>query len=641
MAVLHVDFETFSEIDLTEVGAFRYAEDPSTEALIIAYAIGDREPVGVDLTRPGYLQKLRPLFDAIRDGARFCAHNVTFERNIWEKVCVPKLGFPVTPKPRQYDCTAVRARLIAIPGSLDGCSKALGVTQKKDERGKYLIQRFCKLPRIMPHEAPELFQEFIEYCKQDVRTEMAVAKILPPIPKEERDAFELDYIINDRGMPVNLDLVGKAIDYVQDYSGNLLLKSIELAGCRPTQRDRTLEFLASRGLELPNLQAATVEKAILQKGLDPAVREYLDSRIELSRAGTKKLITIRNCASLDGRIRGGYLFSAASTRRWSSVGVQMHNLQKPEGETDPDFVLDLFEEDMAEHLPLMFSRPLTAIAQSIRGFFESERGFLVGDYSSVEPRGLAWAADEKWLLKAYREGQDPYRIIASQIYKIAIEKITKDSKERFLGKQLILGAGYGMGPPRFVEACAKFGVTISQKDSEKAVYGYRNSVKRIVKFWHDMEDACIRATKFGTKVTSGYFTFELVRLSDKFKVLKVQMPSGCIYYPQPFIKQIDWYGRKKDTFNFFTPIGKGAYIPTDTFGGSVVENLVQAFTRDTLRDGMVQAHKDGHFLVGHTHDEAIAEGRQQDMPEFLRSITKVDVGWKLDCEGYFAHRYKK
>lgn len=640
---LHLDFETASDLNLKECGAFRYAEDPSTEALILGWAIGDDTPQAVDLTLPGVKQKLTVVFEWIASGGRVVAHNSQFERLIWEKVC----DFPVTPKPWQWDCTAARARMIAIPGALDGAAGALGVEQRKDKRGDELIKIFCKPGkdgrRVQPHERPEDFAAFMEYCRQDVIVEQALDKILPPLSSIEAEAFALDYKINDTGMPVNMDRVNAADEFVGEYSATLLKKATAISGCRPSQREKTLEYLGSRGIELRNLQAVTVEALAAQPGLPQDLVELLDYRIELSRAGTKKLKAIKSSVSADGRIRGGFLFSAASTRRWSSTGVQMHNLQKPSGETNPEVALSLLDDDPMD-LCLMFGRPLSVIAQSVRGFFESQKHFLVSDYSSVEPRGLGWSCNEEWLVEAYRKKQDAYKIAAGRVYGVQPGQV--NSSQRFMGKQLVLGCGYGMGPDKFIATCAKFGRDLGEDEAKEAVYGYRSSVPNIVLFWKQIEQACIKAVRTWRPVSCGRFTMRPETLANGFKVLYVDMPSGTIAYPKPFLGEDETpWGEMRSTFNFWTP-WKTAWVPTDTFGGSLVENIIQALTRDILRDGMIAADKAGFLIAGHCHDEAIAEGEdnKDDLREFERLLCESSEwaeGLPIEMESYISRTYRK
>jgi DNA polymerase len=639
---LHLDFETYSEADIKTVGAFRYAEDPSTEVLIVGWSIDNEEPVAVDMTAPDAMSQLAPLFDLIHRGAVIGAHNSQFERVIWEKAG----KFPVTPKPHQWDCTAARARMIAIPGSLDGAAHALGISNRKDARGGELMTIFSKphkkKGRCFPKDRPEDFLDYMEYCKQDVRVEVELDQILPPLSPIETEAFILDYKINDAGMPVNMERVEKADEFVEEYSLALTSQAEAIAGCRPTQRERTLEYLETRGYLLPNLQASTVEAFALTPDLPEDLCDLMNFRIELSRAGTKKLKAIKACASPDNRIRGGFLFSAASTRRWSSTGVQMHNLQKPEGEANPDVALALLDDDPYD-LGLIFRRPLTVLAQSIRGFFESEQHLLVADYASVEPRGLAWSADEAWLLEAFQNDEDAYKIAAGRVYGLAPNKI--DAGQRFVGKQIVLGCGYGMGPDKFIITCAKYGRTLSIEEATEAVYGYRNSVPAITKFWRKINSACIRATRDWKEVQVGRYTVRPATLPNGFQIIYIDMPSGSIAYPKPSLGTEEWNGELMSTFNFWTPLGS-SWIKTDTFGGSLVENIIQALTRDVLRDGMLAADKAGHKIIGHAHDEAIAEGA--DSPDDLRdfehrlcSSSPWATGFPIKTEGYISRVYRK
>jgi len=637
-----IDFETYSAVDLRISGAFRYAEDPSTEALILAFSDGSFDPIAVDLTRPDAFEKLTPLFDAVERGETISAHNVQFERLIWTKVC----KFPVTPRPHQWDCTAARARMIALPGSLEGAAEALGLEFRKDPRGLELINLFSKPDRNgrrrLPADYPAEFKAFMEYCRQDVRVEMVLDRVLPPLPPVEKEAFLLDYKINDRGLPVNLDLVKKAAAFVDEYSAELLRRAEEIAGCRPSQREKTLDYLRSRGFDLPNLQAATVEALAAQPGVPQGIVELIEYRIELSRAGTKKLKAIQNTVSADGRIRGGFLFSAASTRRWSSTGVQLHNLQKPSGETNPEVALSLLEDDPND-LRIMFNRPLSVIAESIRGFFESPEYFLIADYSSVEPRGLAWMVNEEWLLDAYRKKQDVYKVMAGRLYGLPPSQV--NDSQRFMGKQLVLGCGYGMGATRFRETVAKFGRQLTEEEAQEAVQGYRQSVPQITKFWRDIERACIRAVRDWRTIHLGRLVIRPDTLANGFRILYIDMPSGSIAYPNPSLGSEEWNGQIRDTFEFYTPLGSG-WVKTDTFGGSLTENIIQALTRDILRDGMIAADKAGFKIVGHVHDEVIAEGDNN--PDDLRELERIlcesspwAEGLPLASEGYIAKRYRK
>lgn len=641
---VHIDFETFSRINLKKSNAFRYGEDPSTEALILAYAIGGSDPVVVDLTRASAIEELFPLFEAVDQGAMICAHNVQFERIIWTHGC----NFPVTPKDTQWDCTAVRARLIALPGSLEGAAKALSLGIEKDKRGQALIDLFSKPQkngeRVLPSDRPDDFKAFMEYCAQDVIVERRLDQILPSMPEVERTALNVDYKINARGIPADLEAVKKADRFAERFTKTLVQECVDICGYKPTQVQKLKSYIADQGYELPNLQAGTVQALSASGDLPDNVARILEIRIEASRAGVKKLRAIQEHVSEDNRLRGQFMFSAATTRRWGARGVQLHNLQKPEGESNPDVFFQVLEND-PEDLPHVFENPLTVISQCVRGFLKADDHFLVSDFSSVESRGVFWLSGEEWLLEAYRQGADVYRQVAGSVYGIKPKDIAKESKERFVGKQLVLGSVYGMGPNRFMETVQKFGQGMTEWDAKDAIYGFRNSVPQLVSFWRGIEQACIKATRTGKVQKLRELKFRPATLSNGFELLYVDMPSGSIAYPLPKVGQELWNGAPRDTFEFHYPRGAG-FVKTDTFGGSLTENVTQALTRDILRDAMVASHEAGFNIVGHVHDELICEGRdsESDLRELehtMGSATPWARGFPIDAEGYISKRYKK
>lgn len=647
----HVDFETFSEVDLPTVGAFRYAEDASTEALIISYRLGNGPVVGVDLTKDSAKErrKLEPLFEAISRGEKIAAHNSNFERVIWEKVCVPKLGWRVKPKARQWDCTAARAAALSIPRSLEGSALALKLKVAKDPLGKSLIHKFSKPQRngdrIRSVDDPQAFGKFIEYCEQDTVVECELDRVLPELSDYESRVFQLDYKINDTGIPVDIPLIHKALAFIDETSHRLMVQAKKQTGLKPTQRDKLLEWLNSAGTAMETLQAAEVERAILNPDTPRQIRRLLEARIELSRAGTKKLKTMLACASSDGRVRGSFWYHSATTGRWGSGGVQFHNLAKPEKAYPQDEILDLLEQGT---LDLLYDRPLTAIAKSVRGFLHASPGkeFAIADYSSVEARGLAWLADEEFLLEQYRAGRDVYKVMASRIFGVPYEQITDE--QRFLGKQAVLGAGYGMGWARFIGQCAQYGVTITEAMARRTIKAYRDSVPNIVKFWKTIERAAIKAVLTGKPVSfaRGRLTFMMDKLPNGFKVLYLVLPSGRrMAYPEPRIENKEKFGELMPTLIFKTYY-RGMWVDEETYGGKLCENIIQALCRDLLAEGMMAVNKAGLPIILHVHDEVgseIDEGAcsVHDYEALACSVRPWAKGLPLAAEGKLLQRYAK
>ena len=648
----HVDFETYSEVDLLTVGAFRYAEDASTEALIVSYKLGDNDPVvGVDLTKNSEKErrKLEPLFEAVERGETIAAHNSNFERVIWEKVCMSKLAWPVKPKGRQWDCTAARAAAISIPRSLEGAALALRLKVAKDPLGKGLIYKFSKPQkdgsRIRSTDDPQAFGKFVEYCEQDTVVECELDHVLPHLSDYERKVFQLDYKINDTGIPVDIAAINRALVFIDETSARLMQKAKKLTGLKPTQRDRLLEWLNSEGTSMDTLQAAEVERVIADPSTPKAIRGLLEARIELTRAGTKKLKTMLACASSDGRVRGSFWYHSATTGRWGSGGVQFHNLAKPDKAYPQDEILDLLEQ---RALDLFYARPLTAIALSVRGFLHAEPGkqFAIADYASVEARGLAWLADETFLLEQYKAGRDVYKAMASRIFGIPYEQV--DDIQRFLGKQAVLGAGYGMGWARFMGQCAQFGTVISEGMAKKTIKAYRDSVPNIVKFWKTTERAAIKCVLTGKPVTfsEGRLTFMMDRLPNGFKVLYCVLPSGRrMAYPEPRIENKEKFGEMMPTLIFKTYY-RGMWVDEETYGGKLVENITQGLCRDALAEGMIAVNKAGLPIILHVHDEIgseIDEGActVHDYEQLACTVRPWAKGFPLAAEGKLVYRYAK
>lgn len=653
----HLDFETFSECNLPSVGHMRYGEDRSTEVLIASYCIDDGPVEGVDLTKPDALKRMERLFKAIEDGAIVCSHNSQFERQIWEKRLK---HWPIKPKPSQWSCTSARASAMSLPSSLESVGVALKLDTIKDPGGKILIQRFSNPQkdgsRIRPKDDPDAFKRFIDYCKQDTIVERKIDELLPDLVPEEHRIFELDFKINSIGVPLDVPLIHKAIEYIEEISKRLEKKAKKITGVKTSQVAKLLGWLQDQGAEMETMQAAEVERAIANPDIPLKVKQILETRIECSRAGTKKLKTMLTCQSLDGRVRGAFWYCSASTGRWGSSRVQFHNFSKPDDLYPQEDVIELLQTGGLE---LMYDRPLTAIGKSIRGFIKAPEGkeFPIADYSAIEARGLAWLADEKFLLEAYRNGQDVYVLMASKIFHVPYDKI--DKQQRFFGKQTILGAGYGMGVPKFIATCARFGVTITEKEAKKAIQGYRASVPKIAGapdgngilrggLWSDVEKACLRAVLNGKPQTlcEGKLTILVDTLANGFEVLYIVLPSGRkICYPQPRVENIEKWGKLRPTL-VFKSLHRYMWVDEETYGGKLVENIVQALTRDLLAEGMLSVDKAGLSVILHVHDEIGAEADvgAVDVREFERLVCKTGAWAKTlpnAAEGKIVSRYCK
>lgn len=662
----HLDFETYSELDIRKVGGYRYARHQSTEVLIACYWLpGMTDPaVWLPRTQPPPKRLMR----WIEEGRKLGAHNVSFERNAW-RYALKRMhpGIPLVDD-KQWVCTAAKAAASGLPRSLDGALKALGTPVTKDAEGSKLITVFCKprkptkkdpRTRILP-EQDERFQRFIQYCQQDVRGEMELDVLLPDLVPREQTMFRLDMVMNDRGIPIDIPLVKKAITVVQSLEKSIAARvQNHTKGIKATQVAKMLEYLSSLGLELENMQAETVRQALKDEDLDPHVRELLELRVEAGKASTKKLLSMLLCADPEEHIvQGSLLYHGAHTGRYAGRLIQPQNFVRGllnarqramvfallEHE-DPDLFDMLvdgapFYDDKGKPLT---SGPIDAISQCMRGFIKAPRGYelAVVDYTAIEARLLAWIADEQELLDAFFQGLDVYKVMAVKLYKLkSINDVTDE--QRRISKNLVLGCGYQLGGKKFVDYAAKAGVIITEEFAVSAVKGYRKSVPNIVASWSTVEKLVVAAILHPGKVYEG--------LKCKFYMrqhwLCIQLPSGReIRYPYARAVPCEKWGKPSYEISFRTEM-KGQFLREKTYGGKLIENIVQGIARDVMMEGMLAAENNGYPVLGTVHDELITLRKIgttaiKELEGLICRIRSWMKGMPLAAKGAVCIRYEK
>ena len=632
---IYLDFETYSEKDLKSVGAYRYAEDPSSEILLVGFAI-DHHPVQVIEPDDSIMNIL---LEAISTGATIVAHNAPFERLIWDRLG-SKLGWPKI-NDHQWNCTAARGRALGLPGSLEDMAIALNLLKLKNKAGSALITKYCKLPkagRRFLKDHPDDYVAFKQYCGDDVEVTRELDFVLSELTSDEHKVFIQDLEINDRGIPVDVPLLHKAAKIIYDLEQHFEKESLRVAGVRATQRVKVLEWLEQNGLILDNLQAKTVEDSILRTDLSPQVKEFLELRYESSRVGTKKNKKMIELVCSDGTIKGSFLYHSATTGRYGAKGVQVQNFGKADSDAMQIKVLGLIDTGNADEFLKEFPRPLTAISKCMRGFIRATPGnrLLIADYASIEARVLAWLAEEKFLLEAYVNNEDVYKKMAMSIYNCTMEEV--DSHKRFFGKQVILGAGYSMGPKRFRDRCKDFGVEIPASEATRIIDLYRESVPKIAHYWKRVDLATIKAVATGQPVKAGKCVF---RVESNF--LKIDLPSGrSLSFYQPRVVQTDWGTPKVEFTGFFN----GKAVAEGLYGGLITQNICQAVARDLLCNGMLVAEENGYLVVLHCHDEAVSMMKDGigSMGDYIDQLCKIPFwakGLPLAAEGEESLRYKK
>lgn len=481
-----IDYETYSECDI-KLGSARYAEDPSTKILMFAISCDGRDPFIWDIydSRGENSEALRMLRCAVEKKHLIYAHNYQFEHFISKYNLLDQCGIKA-PSLKQWRCTASMARRAAIPFSLEACAEFLGLGDQKDKTGKQLIQTFSvpskrkdiagqrfegntdELVTIAGEKitAREAWSKFVDYCKQDVRTQIAIHEKLKAFDMDnvsngnQLGSFLFDAELNDRGVPINRSALNRAQTLVDQFTSKTGAQFADLTGIVHTQRAKVLEWLQDGGYPADNLRAGTIEE-VFDKSIDKmdedAVKALRLYRL-LSFAAIKKIPAMLNSANSDGRVRGTLMWSGAlRTHRWSGKIIQPQNMRRPTiDDTDLAYEMIRDPEVTLEDIEMLWESPLEVIASCIRHFIHLEgRQFIDVDYSNIEARILPWLSGEEWVLDAYKSGKDMYKVYAEKIFGTPYDEVTKP--ERFVGKLCILGAGYQAGANTFSGVMTQFG----------------------------------------------------------------------------------------------------------------------------------------------------------------------------------------
>lgn len=437
MKRLNIDIESYSDVDLFKHGVYRYVDSPNFEILICAYAIDGGEVVSIDMTQEELPDEL---LEALEDpNVLKPAYNAQFER-----VCFGKyIGHNLDPA--QWRCTMVHAAQLGLSGSLDAVSKYLGLDETKDAAGKALI-RFFSLPckptkangmrtRNYPKDDPEKWQQFIEYCEQDVRAEMAIGDELEayPVKDSEWELYALDQRINDRGVLTDNALVEGAVQIMEDYSADINGKMKDLMGIdNPNSLMQFKAWLTEQGYDFPGLGKELVKEALKNGDVSGKAKTALEMRLNASISSVKKYQLMHDIECEDERIHGLLQFyGAGRTGRWAGRLVQVQNLPRNYLE-DLDTARTLVKAKDWELLQLCYESVPDTVKQLIRTALIAKEGhtFYVSDFSAIEARVIAWYAGEQWRLDVFNTGGDIYKNSAAAMFHIPLEDIDKELRQR-------------------------------------------------------------------------------------------------------------------------------------------------------------------------------------------------------------------
>lgn len=632
---VYFDFESRSQCDIWATGAYRYAEDPSTQVLCLAWAV-DNGPVEGAISGLNLRSYVPVLNDLIRKGAEFHAHNALFERSIWKFKMLP-LGFlpiPIT----QWRDTAAKVSAHALPRQLEKAALALGCRSQKDMEGAKVMKALCRTTGVI--EKTKL-DRLLAYCKRDVEAEREIDMKLPDLCPSEQRVWFMDQHINDTGVSIDTVAVNNAIRLAATETEILNKELSELTGGTINAGTQTIaikNFLERKGIKIPNMQKATIREAISGAGGDNL--RILQLRQQLSLTSIAKYPALAASVCNDGRVRDTLIYHGASTGRWSGKLVQVQNLVKATiPAKDIDVAIRILR-DRPDGFSCVYDT-LATLSSCIRGMFipSTGRSMFITDFSAIEARVVMWLAGETKGLKLFAAGDadpslpDIYVHMAREIHGVAT-LTKKDKTARQLGKQAVLGCGFGMGVTRFIATCEKYEVDVTPQLADRAVNQYRKTFPNVVRFWYALEEAAKKCVSSGKPTVCGRIGF---RIGGEF--LYMVLPSGrAIAYHHPKINvegELSYLAVNSIT---------NRYEVEHTWGGKLVENVVQATARDIMVYAMFGLLKEGHTILFTVHDELVTEKEsdtEANVVQIVRRAPEWAVGCPINAECIKARRYQK
>lgn len=691
MSLLFLDFETRSEADLPAVGAYRYAAHPSTEVLCAAWALNEER-----------VYSASPPLDLHLGDVTVVAHNVEFEKSILREVF--KLDLPID---RFVDTAAMAARM-SLPRKLEEVAKYFGLDTAAKDEGKKAILKLSKPQKVRGQpgvtrfierdERPDLFASLEARCVQDVELTRTIYHRLLELEPQERRIWQVTLEMNERGLKIDRAAIAPAQAVLEKDAAPQVAEFTALTGRPVKSYAKVAEVLG-----LPDMRKPTVRKMLrdgffeweekcgscdgaglervlgrdndeivipcsicdgkkklhFHTDITPRIRRALEIFQSLSKSSVAKLEAMLNRMGEDDRVRGSFLYCGADrTGRWSANGLQPQNFPRGLGH-DTEVAFEALLTDCLEELfvgaprthPELPLTPTSTVANMLRGFIVGP--LIVGDLSQIEARALNWLAGQDDTVQLFATGGDPYCAMASRIYGRPISK-KHDPDERFMGKQAVLGAGYGLGAAGFQYMLDDiYDRQIELDFAQQVVDAYREASPKVVAFWKRLNDGftfVVREKKDRVQVTKN-IAMGTKMIGGKHYAF-IELPSGRnLYYAEPVIvmKTPKWKGAEPRAVVEYwgRDIRRGgAFGRVTTYGGKLSENVTQAFSRDVIAFAMLNLRDAGFALNGTVHDELIAEEdpvpmRVKLFHDVLVQVPEWAPGLPLEAEVFAGARYRK
>lgn len=659
MKTLHLDLETYSSTDLSKCGVYKYVQAQDFEILLFGYSIDDGDVRVIDLAQGERIPNniIKALSD---ENIIKWAYNANFER-----ICLSEylrryyetdfISYSVNEdtvgdylNPKGWKCSMVWSAYMGLPLSLAGVGSILGLEEQKLSEGKELIRYFCmpckptksngERTRNLPEYDSNKWRAFKKYNKRDVEVEIAIQKKLAnfSVPDFIWNEYWLDQEINDRGIAVDMDVVGNAILFDERSKSSLSEKMKELTGLdNPNSVQQMRNWLFEHGLEMDSLGKKEVS-AVLKTASEP-LKTVLSLRQQLAKSSVRKYQAIRNAVCKDNRVRGMFVFYGANrSGRWSGRLVQLQNL--PQNKiTDLAEARELVKQGNYEAVQLLYDDIPDTLSQLIRTSFIPRKGmkFIVADFSSIEARVLSYLSGEQWRTEVFANGGDIYCASASQMFGVPVEKHGINGHLRQKGKIAELALGYG-GSVGALKSMGALDMGLTEEELKPLVDMWRNANPNIVKFWWDVDYAVKQAVKEHIPSKVG-----LLKFYYKSGMLFIGLPSGRnLTYVKPRIC-FNQFGGESVTYEGVGATKKWERI--ESYGPKFVENLVQGISRDILMYAMqTLSHC---FICSHIHDELIIEcDKRMSLSAVCEQMSKTPPwvkGLLLRADGYECDFYKK
>jgi len=648
---ISIDLETFSDVDISKGGVYRYAESDNFEILLFAYAVDGGEVVVVDMAQGEKIPE--NIINAITDrNITKWAFNSQFERiclSMYFKKHRPELMQGNYLEPEGWKCSMTWCAYMGLPMSLAGAGAVLGLEQQKLTEGKELICYFC-IPckptkanggriRNLPEHDTAKWENFVRYNKRDVEVEMAIQAKLShfSVPENIWEEFWVDQRINDRGIEVDVEFARNAIE-LDKISREALMEEVrDLTGLEnPNSVIQLKEWLHGQGLEFDSLDKKAV--AAILPTAPSVVQRVLRIRQKLAKSSVKKYQAMENTVCNDSRARGMFRFYGASrTGRWSGKSIQLQNL--PQNHiSDLAEARALVKAGSFEAVSMLYDDVPDTLSQLIRTAFVPRNGykFVVADFSAIEARVLAYLANEQWVLDTFAAGEDIYCATASKMFHCNVVKNGENGELRQKGKQATLSCGYG-GSVGALIAMGALESGMEENELQPLVDAWRKANPHIVKFWWSVDGAAKEAV-IGRTTTSTHG----IRFIYKSGMLFIELTGGRrLAYVKPKMGE-NRFGGESITYEGTNGTTK-KWERLETFGGKLVENITQAVSRDILMFA-IRNMKD-YRIVAHVHDEVIVECPEDVSVDSICQLLSKTPDWAegltLKAEGYEGKFYQK